>query len=405
MRILIAYRYFAPDTPPYASMLSEMTRWFSEAGHDVEMVTAQPSYKPSANIPKQAWREQHGNLQIRRLWLFPEKGMGLAKIINSALFILRAFFIILFGPKRDLIWTATMPPVLQAYMLSAAARIRGAQFLYHMQDIHPEISHVVDGEMRQGFLFKILRRLDIKSLRRAKCAVVLSPDMADILVERGVDAETPRVIRNFALGDEEADELLAQKTAGPEENGPLKFVFAGNVGLYQNLERLVAAFARLDPKQLELVIVGEGRAKPGLQKMVADRSIANVFFRDHMSEQQVFSFLCEQHVGLVSLSPGLYKYAFPSKIWTYMAADLPMLAMVEGNSDLAGFLSSNALGMHVSWDADEAALADIVSAVSAKVRAHELRPGQHKNLYHREAARKSWLELLEEIDPDGEAAG
>ena len=54
MKITIVYRYFWPVTPPYALMLREMTRWFVEAGHDVEIITAQPSYKPDAGIEKQA---------------------------------------------------------------------------------------------------------------------------------------------------------------------------------------------------------------------------------------------------------------------------------------------------------------------------------------------------------------
>ena len=53
MRILIVYRYFWPDTPPYATMLRDISRWLAEAGHDVEILTAQPSYKPEVGIDHQ----------------------------------------------------------------------------------------------------------------------------------------------------------------------------------------------------------------------------------------------------------------------------------------------------------------------------------------------------------------
>ena len=58
MRILIAYRYFLPDTPAYAAILGNISFWLAEEGHQVEVIAAQPGYKPGANIPKQAWREQ-----------------------------------------------------------------------------------------------------------------------------------------------------------------------------------------------------------------------------------------------------------------------------------------------------------------------------------------------------------
>jgi len=397
MRILIAYRYFSPDTPPYASMLEELTGWFAEAGHEVEMVTAQPAYKPSANIPKQPWREVRRGVNVRRLWLLRENGMGPAKVINSAVFVLRAFFIILLGPKRDLIWTATMPPVVQAWMLSFAARMRGAKFLYHMQDLHPEISAVSDGALKKGRLFNLMQRLDVKALSRSDVAVVLSPDMCNVLIERGVDPDTPRVIRNFALGDDAAEDLRAKRQM-PAQGQPLSFCFAGNVGRFQNLEKLIEAFTKIDPSMAQLVIVGEGRAKAELQAQVAASGQSNVTFHDHMTESQVFAFLCKQHVGLVSLSPGLYRYAFPSKIWTYMAADLPMLAMVEDESYLHDFLCEYRLGTSLPWEAQADTLAATITALSRDVRNRNLRPAEHTQLYHKSAARAHWLTLMDELE-------
>ena len=392
MRILIAYRYFAPDTPPYASMLDEMTSWFAQAGHEVEMVTAQPSYKPEAGIPKQPWREDKAGVSVRRVWLLPEKGMGLAKVANSALFVLRAFFIVLFGRKRDVVWTATQPPVVQAWMLSWAAKLRGAKFLYHMQDIHPEIGAISDGELKKGRLYGALLRMDVAAQNRARQVVVLSPDMADVIRDRGATPGDVRVIRNFALGDDAASGAVAGKSSGPA-----RFVFAGNIGRFQNLEALVAAFAALDPAQVQLVFVGEGRAKPKLQEMVAQLDARNIEFHAHMSEQAVFTFLQQQDVGLVSLSPGLYRYAFPSKIWTYMAAGLPMLALVERESDVTHFLESNAIGRAVPWGAPEGALAEAVITLAQEVRAGRMDPSQRKDLFHRSAARAHWLALLEEL--------
>ncbi|MEM7179066.1 MAG: glycosyltransferase family 4 protein [Pseudomonadota bacterium] len=402
MRILIVYRYFAPDTPPYASMLGEMTRWFAEAGHEVEVITAQPMYKPNAGIPKQPWRETRvdGRLKIRRLWLLPEKGMGPAKVLNALLFITQAFLAVLFGARRDLVWTGSQPPVVQAWALSRAARMRGAKVLYHMQDIHPEIANIENGEMRTGLAHRVLKWLDSGALGRTDEAVVISPDMADVLRERGARPGKIRMLRNFALGDEDAATLLAEKTL-PAEGQPLTFVFAGNIGRFQNLEALVAAFGRLDPAEAQLLMVGEGRAKAGLIRQVAEGGIHNVTFRDHMPEAEVFALLCQCHVGLVTLSPGLYRYAFPSKIWTYLAADLPMLVMAEEESNLTAFTRENGVGAALPWDAGTDRLTGVIAELAADVRAGRIRPAAKSDLYHRAAARQRWLDLLAEIGETG----
>ena len=132
MKITIVYRYFWPDTSPYATMLRDMTEWFCLAGHEVEIITAQPAYKPNAGIPSQPKREIVNGIKIRRVNLFKERGIGFLKVVNAALFVISAFFILLCGKKRDLLCTATMPPVLQAFIIMILSKLRGSKFLYHM---------------------------------------------------------------------------------------------------------------------------------------------------------------------------------------------------------------------------------------------------------------------------------
>ena len=176
MKITIVYRYFWPDTPPYATMLRDMSEWFVSAGHEVEVITAQPAYKPKAGIPTQPRREMINGVNIRRVRLFKERGVGLIKAINAGLFVISAFLILLFGKKRDLIWTATIPPVLQAFAMMIVSKIRGSKFLYHMQDIYPEIA-TVSGHISKLFPVKLFRWLDCITQRQSEAIVVLSDDM------------------------------------------------------------------------------------------------------------------------------------------------------------------------------------------------------------------------------------
>lgn len=392
MRVLIAYRYFLPDTPAYAAILGNISFWLAEAGHDVEVITAQPAYKPNANIPKQVWRETMNGVDVRRVWLFKEKGMGLAKAVNYALFILRSFLIILFGPRRDVIMAGTTPPVLQAWFLSIAARLRGSKFVYHMQDIHPEITSFKDGKMVKGASFNILQKMDIAANKRATENIVIGQDMADVLVNRGTNAANVKVIRNFAVNDRRTDSPAIRS-----KDDPVRFVFAGNIGVFQNLENLLSVFAQLDASKVKLVLVGEGRAKQKLIEMAQELEVKNVEFHDHMSERDVFNFLCDQDVGLVSLLPGIFKYAFPSKIWTYIAADLPMLSMVEDESEIADFLESNNFGSSVAWQTSQEKIATTILSMAGKVKRNEYSVSSQKYSYNSSSAKQHWLKLFEDI--------
>ncbi|MGB7286606.1 MAG: glycosyltransferase family 4 protein, partial [Salaquimonas sp.] len=319
------------------------------------------------------------------------RNSGLLKAINGGLFIGQAFIRILFGKKRDLVWTATMPPVLQAFAVSLAGRIRGASFLYHMQDIHPEIG-LVNKSAKPGIFSKMLIALDRYTLDRSKNAIVLSDDMANALLERGVSQKIPKVLRNFSLGQGNDN---TRKLAGPPKSSEeVRFVFAGNIGRFQNLEALVDAFSLVQDQKVKLILVGEGRVKAALQQRVEDAKISNVEFKNHMSAEKVFDFMCDCHVGLVSLNPGLYKYAFPSKVLTYMAANLPMLAMVEDESRLAKLMTDENVGVSVNWEAGSDKLVEAILSVAEKARFGEMKPVEARHYFHPDVAKEKWVNLI-----------
>jgi colanic acid biosynthesis glycosyl transferase WcaI len=394
MRIVIAYRYFWPDTSPYAIMLKDIAAWLADAGHDVTVLTAQPSYKPAAGVPKQPASEQMRGYTVRRLPLLPEGGRTVVKAINAALFVLMSSLIVLFGRKPDIVWTATMPPVVQAFALRLVGALRGAKFIYHMQDIHPEIA-IHSNISKLGLLTRLLTSLDTYTLRRTARAMVLSTDMRDAIVTRGVPENVPQVVRNFAIG---VNAQIRPATA-PKPDEAVRFVFAGNIGRFQNLEALVEAFGRLNDPMLQLDLVGDGRVKAQLQKQVLENGYDNIHFHDHMSADDAYAFMCSCHVGLISLSRELYRYAFPSKLLTYMAANLPMFAMVEEHCALARLLKDRNIGTAVSWDRNADELSSAIRDIAAKARSGVMRPAECADYYLPEVAKAAYLKVVDELAP------
>ena len=285
MRIFIAYRYFHPDTPPYATMLREMSRWLVEAGHDVTIVTAQPSYKPEAGIPRQPWSETRGGVSIRRLPLLAEGGRGLRRRVNSFAFVLMAAVALAFARRPDLIWTASMPPVLQGALLRWIAALRGAKFLYHVQDIYPEIA-VAFGMMPDGRFSRWLKWLDARTVNAADAIVVPGDDMVASLKARGAATGPVSVINNFAIGAEEPP--IDERRTG--SGAAVRFIFAGNLGRFQNLEKLVEAFGRIDPAlaQLDPLVLGDvNEAVADFQQVVRHSPDADQRARAELALQEL----------------------------------------------------------------------------------------------------------------------
>ena len=89
---------------------------------------------------------------------------------------------------------------------------------------------------------------------------------------------------------------------------------------------------------IELVFMGEGSAKSELMRLVAsapELARQRVRFLPHSTVADARELLGTADVGLVSLSPGVISYAYPSKTATYLSAGLPLLVAVEPESCLA----------------------------------------------------------------------
>ena len=72
MKITIIYRYFKPDTAPYALLLEKMVPWFVEAEHSINVIGAQPSYGADVRGIKTPSKETVLGASVTRLPLFAE---------------------------------------------------------------------------------------------------------------------------------------------------------------------------------------------------------------------------------------------------------------------------------------------------------------------------------------------
>ncbi len=385
MRITIVYRYFWPDTAPYALLLRELLPHLVSAGHQVRILAAQPSYASDARAISAPRRSNEFGCDVVRIRLLP-RSWPFAHVLNAFLFPVAAALRILFGERTDVVWSGTTPPIIQSLLVFAASRFRRARTIYQMQDIYPEIA-IAAGMMRNGFVSRLLKHLDRLALRLADRVVVLSHDMAAAIRTRC--RSEPEVINNFAVG--------AYAAAGPErsDNERTRFVFAGNIGRFQNLENLLSAFLLVDEGEAELHFLGDGKAKPGLMRQADDRIGRNVFFHGRVSSDNAFRFTRDCDVGVISLQPGLYRLAYPSKTGTYLAAGVKILACVEEESELAQTLRGRGLGVAVGWNEGIAGIAGAMKRVSLLA---PYDPRNCRDLWSVEDASRKWLALLHGMD-------
>jgi len=259
-RAVLIHRYFRPDTPPYAAMLAEIATALADDGFDVEVLTAQPSYGDSRAHDRAPASETVDGVDIIRFPLLNErKDQTLRRGVNLLAFSARVAWRVLRMPQPDVVMAATTPPMLVAMAARWAAARRGASFVYHNQDVYPEVLGEPSGRLRSSAT-GALRKLDSRTGTRAARVVVLSRDMTESWKSRGLPESGVAVINNFDSSPPEPEELSVSDHKAANVR---RIVFAGNVGKFQQVpaivaavEEVVSATGRLN--DVEFVVVGDG---------------------------------------------------------------------------------------------------------------------------------------------------
>jgi hypothetical protein len=342
IKMLLIHRFFYPDSPPYAIFLDDMRKLFSGQNLQVDVLSSQPSYKSGDKAKKIRFISRSiDGAKIYRLPVFRLKKLKIEKLLNFVWFPFLVFIFLLFGRKYQVITVSTAPPVILAFLVSIASKVRGSKLIYHCMDVHPEIGKI-SGDFKSGILFWILKWMDEFTCRTAARIVVLSSDMKSSLLNRGEDlAGKIEIINNYDLSGEKGTE----KENYFGTTNIKRIIFAGNIGRFQYLDTFILALKQRERlNNFELVFLGEGAALTEL-KQLAEPLGSIVKFIPHQSVAIARKIIAEADMGIVSLRENVIDYAYPSKTMTYLSEGTPILVCVGKESELVRLVESHNIGV------------------------------------------------------------
>lgn len=261
--------------------------------------------------------------------------------------------------RPDVVMSLTDPPILGLAALAWARRWR-VPFVFLCQDIFPEVARLLE-DFHSPAVERVLERVNRLLVRRATRVVALGETMKERLVTlRGADPAKVAVIHNWA--DRAALGGGARDSAFAREHGLVdRFVVmhAGNLGLSQGLESLVDAAARLsvDCPDLEVVFVGDGAKRSGLEGRAREVGAGNVRFLPFLPRERMRESYGAADLFVISLNAGLAGFIVPSKLYSILAAGKPYVAAMEEESEVGAITRQHNCGL-LAPPGDAGALAD-----------------------------------------------
>lgn len=362
MNVLVLCPHFAPDVAPTGEVMSRIVVELAARGHHLHVVTALPWYQHHALEP--GWDGQLVRTErtewgrVTRVHPFPTDKRNIpARALAFGGFTALAAVVGASTRFRPDVVLAMSPPLTLGTAGWSVARLRGAPFVFNIQDVFPDVA-IELGHLKGDRAIRAARWLERTTYRSADAVTVLSDDLADNVRDKlgELDGGPSRVhvIPNFV-----DTEWIRP---GPAENsyraehgltGKRVVMYAGNVGMSQALDLLLATAVDLAHEpDVAFVVNGGGVARPDLERRA--KGMPNVHFVDMQPKERLPEVLAAADVHLVPLRKGLAWSSVPSKLYSILAAGRPIVASIDAGTEVARTVERAGAGLAVPPEDPEA---------------------------------------------------
>lgn len=351
MKIVYLAAYFYPEKYAsdgiYTSILEELAK-----ENEVYVITPQPSRGATEKeyLEYLPYEEKNGikifrfpmereeKSTLKRMLRYKKCEKGYKKILKTIKGI-------------DCIFAASTPPTMGAFAGKQAKKI-GAKFIYSVQDIFPD-SLVSSGILKspKGLIWNLGRKIERKTYALADDIAVISKSFYQNLEKKGVKKEKLHLIQNWVDLNEivpvkkEDNQLFEERGISKEK---FTVVYAGNMGAAQGAEMLLQVASLLKERQdIQFAVFGGGAGYKEFEKSVQENGLSNVILNPLLPKSRVSEVYSVGDVALIIGKKGVGKTALPSKTWSIMACDTPIIASFDLDSELAEVIEESKAGVCV----------------------------------------------------------
>ena len=381
MKILFMNAYFKPESVAYTPLEQGIMDALLAAGHEIMVLCPVPTRGIDASVAKEYSKKKHeqlenGRITVRRFWAPQEGGNPLLRAIRYVWCNLREYMLACKQREVQCVFAASTPPT-QGMLCALVKKRLKIPFVYNLQDVFPD--SLVNANMTQkgSAIWKVGRKVEDFSYRHADKIIVISESFKQNIIEKGVPEEKVVVVPNWVDTDDvysvtRQDNILFERFG--LDRSKFYVCYSGNIGHSQNLELLIEAAKRLQTElpDIQFVLVGEGAAKSELMAAVEEQKLENmkVFpFQPYEDIAHVFSL---GDAGLIISKPGIGGSSVPSKTWSIMAAERPVLASFDKDSELFRMVDAMKCGLCADANSVDALIESIKKLYSDREAAKEM---------------------------------
>ena len=349
-RVLIHTLIFSPDGVSTAYLYNDIALRLQQRGYEVVVLTTTPHFNV---VPEQVAQQPMkwkvwGFCKVSRfngmtVLHVPQKKFKstVLRLLGFVYWHIVSFFIGLTIKHVDLILSPS-PPLTVGWMNLGLAKLKGCKVIYNVQEIYPDIL-----KLKGGFVLKFLRWMEHKVYNGSDAVTTIDKVFYDTIVDRFEDKNKLHIIPNFVDTDlyheikgQELENLRIRWAKYHLSSDPntIKLLYAGNIGHAQSWEPLIELADRTRDLNVEYIVIGEGAKRGYVEEEIQKRGLDKLHLLPYQPRELMPAILSYSDASFIFMAPEMDGDGFPSKVYTIMACQRPMLILSGENTPIVNFL-------------------------------------------------------------------
>lgn len=345
--------YYKPEITAIVSLAEELALDLCGYGACVTVITGFPhrgiGHEITKEYVKRADEWVMHNLRIQRVG--SRRGEGKNLFLRTIWHLGRtySFYKTAKHVLADVFLIYSTPPLMGLLGTILARRV---PVFYCLQDIFPD-NLICQGRLKESsIIFRLLKAAENYIYSKVTFISTISEDMKQNLLMKNVDEKKVVVIENWADAekikrvDRMANHLFDRFGL---DRDSFYVTYCGNLGYAQDPDSVLECAKKTasEVPAIKYIIVGNGIQQPRIAKRIKEEGIKNVIMFPLQPQEDSALVYSLGDVGLVLLKRNMLCCSMPSKVWTMMAASLPLICTAEKQSGLYDIIRSAEAGILV----------------------------------------------------------
>ena len=201
--------------------------------------------------------------------------------------------------------------------------------------------------MRLSLRLKFLKWMEHKVYNGSDAVTTIDKVFFDTIEPRFEDKSKLHIIPNFVdtelYHQVDVQEFKSSNGSRLDENlfpqtDSIKLLYAGNIGHAQSWEPLIELADKTRDLNVEYIVIGEGAKRGYVEEEIQKRVLKKLHLLPYQPRELMPAILSYSDASFIFMAPENDGDGFPSKVYTIMACERPLLVSSGENTPIVNFL-------------------------------------------------------------------